>query len=106
MDAVRTTRARKTGLVARVKPLRPSRVDLNASEPVFRRGIFDPEHSDAFSEVLSELDANIHSSGLDGSIPGESDEDRLQAEQVATELLELHRAAGGAPPQPLDLDFD
>ena len=106
MDAVRTTRARKTGLVARVKPLRPSRVDLNASVPAFRRGIFDPEHSDAFSEVLSELDANIHSSGLDGSIPGESEEDRLQAEQAATELLELHRAAGGAPPQPLDIDFD
>ena len=66
-----------------------------------KRGLFHPAHSESLSEMMSELDRNMDSEALAGvSLPSSGEESR-ETQAVVDDLLAHHRAAGGAPPEPI-----
>ena len=65
--------------------------------------MFDPEHSESLSEMLSELDRNIDSECL-ADVSLHSSQESREAQAVADDYLAHLRAAGGAPPEPFDFD--
>jgi hypothetical protein len=101
-DKMRARRAEKTGLLKRLRFPRqgPSFEDLQA--PLLKRGLFDPAHSDSFSDLVSELNANLDSECLSG-VSDDAAENQVTNELV-DQLLAHHRAAGGSPPESIDPD--
>ena len=65
--------------------------------------MFAPEHSESLSEMMSELDRNIDSECL-ADVSLHSSQESREAQAVVDDFLAHHRAAGGAPPEPLDFD--
>jgi hypothetical protein len=101
-DKMRARRAEKTGLLKRLRFPRqgPSFEDLQA--PLLKRGLFDPAHSDSFSDLVSELNANLDSDCLSG-VSDEAADNQVTNEHV-DQLLAHHRAAGGSPLESIDPD--
>ena len=101
-DALRCRRAREGGL--REARVRRERTPQAPDAPPLRRGHFDPAHSESLSEMMSELDRNIDSEGLADVWQQPSSEESREAQAAVDEFLAHHRAAGGLPPEPIDVD--